>query len=80
MQWLRAYPEVVESAARDHAPHLLAFYLKDLAAALHSYYNAVQFLVPEESLKLARLALIAAVAIVLRDGLQLLGVHAPESM
>ncbi|MDE2341892.1 MAG: arginine--tRNA ligase [Betaproteobacteria bacterium] len=80
MQWLRAYPEVIESAARDHAPHLLAFYLKDLAAALHSYYNAVQFLVPEESLKQARLALIAAVAIVLRDGLQLLGVHAPESM
>ncbi|MDE2211959.1 MAG: arginine--tRNA ligase [Betaproteobacteria bacterium] len=80
MQWLRAYPEVIESAARDHAPHLLAFYLKDLAAALHSYYNAVQFLVPEESLKLARLALIGAVATTLRDGLQLLGVRAPESM
>ncbi len=80
MQWLRAYPEVIESAAHDHAPHLLAFYLKDLAAALHSYYNAAQFLVPEESLKLARLALIGAVATTLRDGLQLLGVRAPESM
>ncbi len=80
MQWLRAYPEAVEAAARDYAPHQLAFYLKDLAAALHSYYNATQVLVSEEPRKLARLALIAAVAVVLRDGLQLLGVHAPESM
>lgn len=80
MQWLRAYPETIESAAREHAPHLVAFYLRDLAAALHSYYNASQILVPEQSCKLARLALVAAVAVVLRDGLQLLGVHAPESM
>ncbi len=80
MQWLREYPETLELAAREYAPHMVAFYLKELAAALHSYYNAVQFLVDDESLKLARLALICAVAAVLRDGLALLGVSAPEKM
>ncbi len=80
MQWLREYPETIELAAREYAPHMVAFYLKDLAAALHSYYNAVQFLVDDEPLKLARLALITAVATVLRDGLALLGVSAPETM
>jgi arginyl-tRNA synthetase len=80
MQWLREYPETIELAAREYAPHMVAFYLKDLAAVLHSYYNAVQFLVDDEPLKLARLALIFAVATVLRDGLALLGVSAPESM
>lgn len=80
MQSLRAYPELIESAARDYAPHQLAFYLKELAAHLHSYYNAQQFLVEDEKLRLARLALIVAVAMVLKDGLSLLGVSAPETM
>ena len=80
MQWLREYPETIDLAAREYAPHMVAFYLKELAAVLHSYYNAVQFLVDDEPLKLARLALIFAVAAVLRDGLALLGVSAPESM
>ncbi len=80
MQWLRAYPEIIESAARERAPHTLAFYLKDLAADLHSYYNAVPFLVEEAALRGARLALLHAVACVLQDGLQLLGVHAPDTM
>ena len=74
------YPYVIESAAKDLAPHLIAFYLKDLAADFHSYYNASRFLVEDEALKLARLALIAATAQVMRNGLALLGVTAPEHM
>jgi arginyl-tRNA synthetase len=73
-------PQVIESAAEDLAPHLIAFYLKDLAADFHSYYNASRFLVEEEGIKQARLALIAAVAQVMHNGLALLGVSAPEKM
>ncbi|CAG9931556.1 arginine--tRNA ligase [Candidatus Nitrotoga arctica] len=80
LQRLIDYPQVIESAAEDLAPHLIAFYLKDLAADFHSYYNASRFLVEEEGIKLARLALIAAVAQVMRNGLVLLGVSAPEKM
>ncbi|CAH1905945.1 Arginine--tRNA ligase [Candidatus Nitrotoga sp. HW29] len=80
LQRLIDYPQVIESAAEDLAPHLIAFYLKDLAADFHSYYNASRFLVEEESIKLARLALIAAAAQVMRNGLVLLGVSAPEKM
>jgi arginyl-tRNA synthetase len=74
------YPEAVAAAARDLAPHLIAFYLRDLCAAFHSYYNAVPFLVDDERTRLARLALVAAVRQVLRNGLGLLGVSAPERM
>jgi arginyl-tRNA synthetase len=77
---LAEYPEIVAVAARDLSPHLVAFYLRELCAGFHSYYNAVPFLVAEERLKLARLALIAAVRQVLRNGLTLLGVSAPEKM
>ena len=80
LQQLIDYPQVIENAAEDMAPHLIAFYLKDLAADFHSYYNASRFLVDDESVKLARLALIAAVAQVMRNGLALLGVSAPEKM
>lgn len=74
------YPQVIENAALDLAPHLIAFYLKDLAADFHSYYNASRFLVEDEAVRLARLALIAATAQVMRNGLALLGVTAPEKM
>jgi arginyl-tRNA synthetase len=74
------YPEAVEAAARDLAPHVIAFYLKDLAAEFHSYYNATRVLVDEEPLRLARLALVTAARQVLRNGLLLLGVSAPEKM
>jgi len=77
---LADYPELVQSAARELAPHLIAYYLKDLAGELHSYYNAEHFLVADEGLKLARLALIYATLHVLRSGLALLGVSAPEKM
>ncbi len=80
LQRLIDYPQVVEAAAQDLAPHTIAFYLKELAADFHSYYNASRFLVEDETLKHARLALIAAVAQVMRNGLGLLGVGAPEKM
>ena len=80
LQHLIDYPQVIESAAEDLAPHLVAFYLKELAAAFHSYYNASRFLVEDEAVKCARLALIAAVAQVMSNGLALLGVSAPEKM
>ena len=75
------FPQVIESAAaNDLAPHLIAFYLKDFAADFHGYYNASRFLVDDERVKLARLALIAAIAQVIRNGLSLLGVSTPEQM
>lgn len=80
LQKMIDYPQLIETAAQDLAPHLIAFYLKDLAADLHSYYNASRFLVEDETLKCARLALIAAIAQVIRNGLALLGVSAPEKM
>jgi arginyl-tRNA synthetase len=80
LQKLIDYPQVIENAAQDLASHLIAFYLKDLAADFHSYYNASRFLVEDEAIKLARLALIAAAAQVMRNGLAILGVSAPEKM
>ena len=80
LQKLIDYPQAIETAAQDLAPHQIAFYLKDLAADFHSYYNASRFLVEDEALKLARLALIAATAQVMRNGLALLGVSAPQHM
>lgn len=80
LQHLIDFPQTIEAAAEDLAPHMIAFYLRGLAADFHSYYNASRFLVEDEGLRLARLALIAAVAQVLRNGLALLGVSAPEQM
>jgi arginyl-tRNA synthetase len=77
---LAEYPEIIAAAARDQAPHLIAYYLKDLAAELHGLYVACQFLVDDEALKQARLALIAATRHVLKGGLALLGVSAPDKM
>jgi arginyl-tRNA synthetase len=80
MQQLARYPEVIESSAVNRAPHALAHYLRELANALHSYYNAEQFIVEDAALRNARLALVTAVQQVLRNGLTLLGVAAPSSM
>ena len=77
---LSSFPELVQHAAGDQAPHQIAFYLKDLAADFHSWYNAERMLVEDEALKLARLALAWAARQVLANGLALLGVSAPESM
>jgi len=74
------YPDMLRDAAEDMAPHDVAFYLRDLAASYHSYYDAERILVDDESVKAARLALIAATAHVLRNGLKILGVDAPDRM
>lgn len=80
MQRLSEFPEVVSNAANDLAPHSIATYLKDCASDLHSYYNETKFLVDDVPTKLARLALIAATQLVLKNGLDLLGVSAPQKM
>jgi len=77
---LARYPEVVESAALNEEPHQLTHYLRELANDLHTYYNAHQFLVDDAGLRDARIKLILAVRQVLRNGLGLIGVSAPESM
>ena len=74
------YPEVVANAARELSPHFIAFYLRELAAEFHSYYNATRILVPEMPIRLARLALVTGVGQVLRNGLALLGVSAAKKM
>ena len=71
---------MLAEAAREFAPHMVAFYLRELAGEFHSYYNAERILVADEELKLARLTLILAVRQVLHNGLTLLGVSAPEKM
>lgn len=80
MTELSRYPEIVEAAAATLEPHLIAQYLRELANALHTYYHAHQFIVDDAGLRDARLALIAAARQVLRNGLDLLGVSAPETM
>jgi arginyl-tRNA synthetase len=77
---LAKYPEMLTAAARDFAPHDVSFYLRDLAATYHSYYDAERILVDDESVKKARLALVAATAQVIRNGLAILGVSAPAKM
>jgi arginyl-tRNA synthetase len=74
------YPEVVEQAALNRAPHAIVHYLRDLANTLHTYYNAEQFIVSDSGTRNARLALVLGVQQVIRNGLGLLGVSAPESM
>ena len=80
LQRLGEYPEALEAAARELAPHQVAFYLRELAGEFHSYYNAERVLVPELPVKLARIALIVAVRRVLANGLTLIGVGAPQKM
>ena len=77
---LAEYPGVLTRAAADHAPHDVAFYLRDLAAAFHAYYAAERFLVDDPALARARMALLAAVRQVLCCALAVLGVSAPQSM
>ena len=77
---LGQFREVIETAARELAPHMIAFYLKDLAGEFHGWYNAERMLVDDPALRDARVALAAAVRQVIRNGLAILGVSAPESM
>ena len=80
MLQLAKYPDMLTAAAQGNAPHDVTFYLRDLAAAYHSYYDAERILVDDEAVKLARLALISATRQVLHNGLAVLGVSAPERM
>ena len=77
---LDQYSEVLEKAASELAPHYVAFYLRDLAAEFHAYYNSERFLIEDSGVRLARLALAASVRQILRNGLALLGVTAPKQM
>ncbi len=77
---LTDFPEELTLAARELAPHRMTFFLKELAAEFHSYYNAEQFLVDDPVLRRARLALVVATGQVIRSGLAVLGVSAPEKM
>ena len=80
MLQLAKYPDMLTAAAATFAPHDITFYLRELAANLHSYYDAERVLVEDEQLKRARLALVAACALVLHNGLAVLGVGAPQKM
>lgn len=80
MLQLAKYPDMLTAAAADFAPHDVTFYLRELAAAYHSYYDSERILVDDEALKRARLALVAACARVLHNGLAVLGVSAPQKM
>ncbi len=77
---LAAYPDMLSSAAADVAPHDVAFYLRDLSAAFHSWYAAERFLIDDAALAAARMALLAATRQVLRNALAMMGVSAPDAM
>ena len=77
---LAQYPAMLTAAAQDNAPHDITFYLRELAASYHSYYDAERILVDDVQVKQARLALVAATAQVLANGLAVLGVSAPTRM
>ena len=80
MLQLAKYPDMLTAAAQGFAPHDVTFYLRELAASYHSYYDAERILVDDETVKKARLALVAATAQVLHNGLSVLGVSAPTRM
>src|SRR5690606_38778885 len=80
MLLLARYPDMLAAAAKDFAPHDVTFYLRELAASYHSYYDAERSLVDDDAVKTARLALVAATAQVLHNGLAVLGVSAPRKM
>ncbi|HLS51318.1 MAG TPA: DALR anticodon-binding domain-containing protein, partial [Burkholderiaceae bacterium] len=80
LQRLSQYPATLELAAKDLAPHHIAFWLRDCAADFHTWYNAERILIDNTPVKLARLRLARATRQVLANGLSLLGVQAPEQM
>lgn len=80
LRQLENYPDLLQTAALRYEPHLLAYYLQELANGFHAYYNSEKFLVPDLNLRHARLSLVRAVQIVLAAGLDLLGIAAPEKM
>ena len=77
---LSRYSETLQTAAKNHEPHQIAYYLRELANEFHSYYNAHQFIVDDDKMRQARFALISATRQVIANGLKILGVSAPQSM
>ncbi len=77
---LSEFPEIIATCATELSPHLMAFYLRDLSADFHAFYNSERVLVDDLSLRQARLLLLASVGQVLRAGLGLLGVSAPNRL
>ena len=77
---LFSYPDILSKAADELAPHHIAFYLRELAGAFHTFYNAERVRIDDLALKTARVALLVAVATVLANGLAVLGVSAPKRM
>ena len=77
---LNRYPEILELAAITYEPHIIAHFLRDLAQLFHVYYNSFVFLIEDDNLRNARLNLIAAIAQVIKNGLNLLGVETLEVM
>ncbi len=77
---MASYGDILEKSAEELAPHHIAFYLRELAGAFHTFYNCERVLIDDASLKAARLALLVAVATVLSNGLAVLGVSAPKRM
>ncbi len=80
LRCLSRYPEAIELAAQTYEPSVIGYYLQDLANEFHAYYNAQVFLAEEDTLRDARLCLIAATRQALANGLEMLGVSAPEMM
>ncbi len=80
LKQMQRYPEMIEQAAQNEEPHRITYYLRDLAQAIHSYYNQHHFIVEDEALRNARLNLIGAAQIIIRNALAIIGVSAPESM
>ena len=79
-KYLAGYPEVVSRAAANYEPHLLCYYLRQLAGNFHSYYNDEKILVQDESELQAKLFMLLAIKQVIFNGLDLLGIRSPESM
>ena len=77
---MASYGDMLEKSAEELAPHHLAFYLRELAGAFHTFYNSERVLIDDADLKSARLALLVAVATILANGLAVLGVSAPKRM
>ena len=77
---LKQYPAVIERAALSSEPHLICYYLRDLASSFHSYYNSEKFLIKDENLMRSRLFLLCGVKQVVHNGLSILGINAPEEM
>ena len=79
-QLLSQFPDVIKRSAENYEPHLICYYLRNLAGTFHSYYNNERILVEEENVLQAKLILISAVRQVLFNGLKILSISAPESM